>query len=397
MSLADEQQPNGAVSMFKSPNHSPSAHNSIEYEHASEGSDEQSSADDDENEELDQDIDEDEHEHEHEDLYEWSDEPGSSQYDSLSDASGWEFEENKSAPWLEEETFHSFQRLPVEIRLQIWKLATPDPRDVNGPSVIFHLNFDLSNAKAILLSPKELMGPWPGHSEIAHKWNKYLERHPDESDWRRRLRIFERDCSCNTCSASKSAWSGPACNVSLKQVLSLLHVCREARMTVQKVYVLTVMTSVRSDFLPWDSNDTLYFPSMHHKILFRYVFVRFRKRPYLFFDAIHRIAIHVVPQGPPSSPYNPTLHPNLLTNLPNLRSIDGVIDPQGVSMRDTGSLVLYESLDVPVERLGHQRPSEVESRINSQLKLHASYQKGKVEPATFELSVLGWKAKNKRG
>ncbi|EHL00097.1 hypothetical protein M7I_3996 [Glarea lozoyensis 74030] len=136
MSLADEQQPNGAVSMFKSPvqNHSPSAHNSIEYEHASEGSDEQSSADDDENEELDQDIDEDEHEHEHEDLYEWSDEPGSSQYDSLSDASGWEFEENKSAPWLEEETFHSFQRLPVEIRLQIWKLATPDPRDVNGPS-----------------------------------------------------------------------------------------------------------------------------------------------------------------------------------------------------------------------------------------------------------------------
>jgi hypothetical protein len=402
MSLADEEQSGVAASMFTSgtQNHNPSGHHWNSNEDDIEGLEEQSNADYDEDDELDQDMDEDEDEDEDgdEDLHEWSDEPGSSEYDSLSDAPDWEFEEDKTAPWWKEETFHPFQRLPTEIRLHIWKIATPDPRNVNGPSVIFHLNFDLSNAKAILLSPKELMGKWPGHSQLAHNWNKSLKRHPDESDWRRRLRRFERECSCNACRARRSARSGSAWNVPFKDVLSLFHVCREARITAQKGYVLTVMTRVQNDFLPWDPNDTLYFPSMHHKMLFRYVFIRFRKRPYLFLDSMHRIAIHVVPQGPPSSPYNITLPPNLLINLPNLRSVDGVIDPGGVSMRDTGSLVLYESLDVPIERLGHHRPSEFESRINTELKLDAYHQKGRVEPATFELSVLCWKKpKNNRG
>jgi hypothetical protein len=320
-----------------------------------------------------------------------------------------EYDETQPHTWKGRKRFHQFSRFSVEIRMQIWKFATPDPRDVDGGTVIFHLDFDLSNAKAILLSPKEILSKWDVISHIPHMWNQH-RRDRFEHDWRARLRQLEKafwSCPCKLCTALPyefSCWSIP-----FEYVLDLMHTCREARTAARTVYALTVMSALPNDFLPWKPDNILYFAPTHHWMLMTY----FLNRPWTasnpLSDQIRRIAIHLVheahsgyltdplSEGFSGLRYNRDrvrdgniIRKSFLETLHGLQSINGVLDPGIVSVRDTGSLALYEPMDVPVQRLRHKRPFEIVQIIEKELALHTTGNPPR-EVIEFELSVLVWK------
>jgi hypothetical protein len=294
--------------------------------------------------------------------------------------------------------------------MQIWKCATPDPRDVDGGTVIFHLDFDLSNAKAILLSPTEILSKWDIISHVPWLWNHHRKQH-FANDWRARLRKLEEKycaCPCRLCTAPPRAfarWSIP-----FEYILDLMHTCHEARTAARAVYALTVMSTLANDLLPWNPDDILYFAPTHHWILMMY----FLNRPWTALnplsDHIRRISIHLVNEadtgyitsfvsgGHSGIRYNPDrvrdnniIQKSLLENLHGIQSINGVLDPGRVNVRRTGSLVLYDLMDVPVHRVRNLRPLEIVQTIGSELALHANSGIPPREVIEFELSVLGWK------
>jgi hypothetical protein len=269
-----------------------------------------------------------------------------------------------------------------------------------------HTNFELSNAKAIVLSPQEILTIPQNHVSIFAPVLNSDQSATNDQGWRDHLRMLEYKCPCRLCTSSKIGRPYPS--IPVEFVLGLMCTCREARTVARKVYALYVVSTLPNDFLPWDPIDVLYFPQMHHALLLKGFMKQIWKTPNPFSESIHHIAVHItvddtllertlLPFGVDRRRVNDELSSKLLKNLPNLHSIDGLLDPANVGMKTTGSLVLYESINKPISDCYDRTPSEVVQIITSELTRHATSYTPKREVPLFELSVLCWKKpKSKR-
>jgi len=133
-----------------------------------------------------------------------------------------------------------FPQFPAEIRAMIWKFAIPDPREVLG-AITFITNYDLSSARAILPSPRDLNAVYRIIRALNH-----TRSFGDE--WG----IGKGQTEQDKVNSLVLSWDG---------LIALLHTSHEARIAVQHRFHLDCRSTIPGKRERWwDENDELYFP-----------------------------------------------------------------------------------------------------------------------------------------
>jgi hypothetical protein len=288
------------------------------------------------------------------------------------ESAGEEESEGESGEGIDQEsrTFTNFGNLPTEIQLMVWKYAVPNPRRI-PEAILAFVNFDLENPRAIL----------PPRRDFINMYNRNLippEVHEPSTEW---------DVNART------------------EVIYLLHTCRNSRAAAGHIFCLD-MDSTEDDWNTdlWDpATDTIYLPCF----LFSWPNFRFirwlstrRERPSQALKSVRHVALYLDNELMNAMRRIPALHADptqswddwgvyWLDNLPSLQTLNLCVDPMGFTKRTEGSLVPYESQDVPIEGIeDYPRPTEIEEEVT---EFFESLLGEGIEAPLVEVSVLCWR------
>ncbi|KAH8807636.1 hypothetical protein F5884DRAFT_789732 [Xylogone sp. PMI_703] len=273
-----------------------------------------------------------------------------------------------------EGTFHKFPELPAEIQLKIWDLAVPDPRGlfkVSAGVIVVVLDLKLTKVRGIFPPIREL-------KDIYKNQRRSGDGEYDDDD-------------------HLEYWDGFYSRMkhAREPVMSLLQTCRKSRAVALDNYRLVIDSIVPNEAGGlWKEGEIAYF----YPIMVPW---EMRLDDYLFlsptpsgsiFDSLQHVAVNltrsnasrlgimddvdneyamqpVEMMGP-----NDSMSLRLLKRFPSLQSLILLLDPgsqldiDGNKTKEIGRIALYESEDVPVNLIGHQRPSKIVKRATQILE-----------------------------
>lgn len=233
--------------------------------------------------------------------------------------------------------FRVFPKLPAELRLLIWNFAVPDPRDIDGV-MLYLTNFDLSNPKAIIPTPREMKNFCAGTSLRAK---------------------------------STRIWWAEMC-ASWQYVLSLLHSCHDARSATLKKFRLSYDSTIEGeDQALWCDNDTIYFPSSggprYGSVLTSWLGVlegwdKKISLPGPHFSSLKHLALDFMPEFQMSPDAVNEVLDLWLKKFPSLESFTLLFDPEKFGRKER--LVLFEAGDGPLTESYREGRGEIVKRIS---------------------------------
>jgi len=286
--------------------------------------------------------------------------------------------------------FTKFSFLQIEIRLMIWRLAAPKPRDIcSSGGILAIVNFELAHPRCILPAPQDL-------SSIYRKANALDDNRFGALEIAGRVEY------------NVQIWKS--------NILNLLHTSRESRPILLGIYQLDITSVITEDNNQWwEEEDVVYFPSgltrKNGLTVSALLLLMSTKRGCCLhcLPSIRHIAIEATPQAIYSLGLNPihsgeTLMELVFTgwpfdwpqNFPRLQTMSLLFDPGDVGHREQGTIKLYEPYDVVVNHL-NLKPSQIDERASSRLQEMATLEEpnGNVDQYNYfpevKCSVMCWK------